>query len=269
MSESATRTDNLKSVIELVSERPAVDNTDVFENLKTIQSNLWAKITNRFTDLVLDDSTKQFQPYQSLDGDAKGVLSGYTSSEIDWAVCSWVGNPKMSFCNLHITVWMKPDSYLPHLAFACGTFPVFFFLLDYIPRVEPVVHPEYMEKYLAPSNERYLQMQNDKRFMPFISQSAFVRFAVSAIGMNFISPPNTDGTVEKFDELANEHFDRWLDWSKIPDVVPPEERAEIAARDLAIRRNTAELDPANVLVEKIYGKELTDALINGLWGGER
>ena len=267
MSESESRTDNLKSVVELIAERPSVDNTDVFERLKSIQSALWAKIENRFPDLKLHESTKQFQPYQSLDGNAKGDLKGFTSSEIEWAVCSWVGNPKMSFCNLHITIWMKEHTYLPHLAFACGTFPVFFSLLDYIPRVEPTVHPDYMKKYLEPSNERFLQMQNDKRFMPFISQSTFVRFAVSAIGMNLISPPNTEGTVDTFEELANEHFDRWLTWSKETDEVPAEKRLEIAHRDLAIRRNTAELDPANVLVEKIYGKELVDDLVKGLWGG--
>jgi Red chlorophyll catabolite reductase (RCC reductase) len=266
MSESESRTDNLKSVVELIAERPSVDNTDIFECLKSIQTTLWAKIESRFPDLKLHESTKQFQPYQSLDGSAKGDLKGFTSSEIEWAVCSWVGNPKMSFCNLHITVWMKEHTYLPHLVFACGTFPVFFSLLDYIPRVEPTVHPDYMKKYLEPSNERFLQMQSDKRFMPFISQSAFVRFAVSAIGMNLISPPNTEGTVETFNDLAHEHFDRWLNWSKETDEVPNEKRAEIAHRDMAIRRNTAELDPANVLVEKIYGKELVDNLVKGLWG---
>ncbi len=269
MSKTENRDDNLKSVVELIAERPMVDNSDVFEQLKSIQSSLWAKITNRFPDLKLHDSTKQFQPYQSLDGSAKGDLKGFTSSEIEWAVCSWVGNPKMSFCNLHITIWMKPDSYLPHLGFACGTFPVFFFFLDYIQRAEPKVNPTYIEKYMQPANERFLQLNADKRFMPFVSQSIFVREAVSSIGLNFISPPNTEGTIETFAEAADEYFERWLDWSKNPEAVPEEKRAEIASRDLAIRRNTAELDPANVLVEKIYGKDLTDALVKGLWGGGR
>jgi hypothetical protein len=266
MTESATKTDNLKSVKELIAESPMVDNTDVFNQLRAIQDKLWAKITNRFPDLTMDESTFQFQPYHSLDGSAKGNLEGYTSQDVEWAVCSWVGNPKLSFCNLHITLWMKSHTYLPHLAFACGTFPVFFFLLDYIPRVEPTVHPAYLQKYLEPANQTYLQMQQDKRFMPFISQSAFVRFAVTPIGLNFISPPNTPGTVEKFDELANAHFERWLNWSNEKDEVPTEKQAEIAVRDLAIRKNTAELDPANVVVEKIYGKELVDGLVKGLWG---
>ena len=112
MSESATKTDNLKSVCELIEERPAVDNTETFERLKAIQTSLWSKIMSRFPDLKMHESTRQFQPYQSLDGSAKGELVGYTSDEVEWAVCSWVGNPKMSFCNMHITVWMKSHSLL-------------------------------------------------------------------------------------------------------------------------------------------------------------
>lgn len=269
MSEPAARTDNLKSVKELIAENPSIDNTQVFNKLREIQMSLWAKITGRFPDLKLHESTLKYQPYQSLDGSAKGELCGFTSSEVEWAVCSWVGNPSQSFCNMHITIWMKPDTYLPHLAFACGTFPVFFFLLDYVPRVEPTVHPDYMMKYYDPVNATFLQMQQDKRFMPFVSQSTFVRFAVTPTGLNFISPPNTEGTIERFEELANEHFDRWLGWSKAADKVPDDKRSEMAQRDLAIRRNTAELDPANAVVERIYGKELTDGLVKGLWGGER
>lgn len=269
MSETGAKADNLKSVKELIAERPAVDNTEVFNKLRSIQDGLWAKITERFPDLEVHGSTQKFQPYQSLDGSAKGELRGFTSREVEWGICSWVGNPSQSFCNMHITLWMKSDTYLPHLAFACGTFPVFFFLLDYVPRVEPTLHPDYMMKYCEPANATFLAMQQDKRFMPFVSQSTFVRFAVTPVGLNFISPPGTEGTVERFEELANEHFDRWLEWSKSTDEIPESKRAEIAARDLAIRRNTAELDPANAVVEKIYGKELTDGLVKGLWGGDR
>jgi hypothetical protein len=268
MEAAKPREDNLKSVKELLEERSGVDNSAVFEQLRAIQDKLWAKITDRF-ELTMDESTRGLQPYHSLDGSAQGMLPAFTGPEVEWAVCSWVGNPKLSFCNLHITIWMKPHTYLPHLAFACGTFPVFFFLLDYIPRVEPTLHPDYLKKYMEPANARFLALQNDKRIMPFISQSAFVRAAVSATGYNFIAQPETEGTVELFDEVSTEMFDRWLGWSKQDDPVPMEKQAEIEARDLAIRRNTAELDPANVVVEKIYGKELTDKLVRGLWGGDR
>ena len=269
MNKAATRTDNLKSVRELMEERPNIDNSATFEKLKAIQARLWTKITARFPDLILDDSTREFQPYMSLDGTAKGHLAGYTSAEIDWAVCAWIGNPKLSFCNLHITLWMNAETDLPHLAFACGTFPVVFFFLDYIPRVEPTVYPEYLAKYLQPANDRFLQMSNESRLMPFVSQSVFVREAVSSIGLNFIAQPETEGVIELFDEIAEEHFDRWLEWSKNAEKIPKEKQTEMAFRDLAIRRNTAELDPANIVAERIYGKELTAKLVRGLWGGTR
>ena len=269
MGETGTKKDNLKSVKELINERPDVDNTRVFEQLRSIQDKLWSKIEKRFPDLHMDESTREIQPYHSLDGSAHGNLAGFTGKEVDWGVCSWVGNPALSFCNLHITIWMRSHTYLPHLAFACGTFPVFFFLLDYIPRVEPTVHPEYMNKYMEPANERFLSLNDDERFSPFISQSVFVRSAVSSIGYNFISPPGTPGTVETFDEVSGEFFDRWLKWSEEDDDVPESDRSALGERDLAIRRNTAELDPANVVVEKMYGKELTDRLVRGLWGGDR
>jgi hypothetical protein len=268
MSSPDDRKANLKSVKELIAESPNVDNTAVFEQLRAIQDALWAKITGRF-DLTMDPSTLPHQPYYSLDRNAMGNLCGYTGPEVDWAVCSWVGNPKLSFCNMHITLWMGPQTRLPHLAFAFGTFPVVFFLMDYIPRVDVRVEPEYLDRYLAPANERYLALQNDKRLMPFISQSTFVRAAVSAVGYNFISPPGTPGVLELIDETAHEFLDRWLSWVDAAEAAPESERAALAARDLAIRRNNAERDPANVVVERAYGKDLTDALVRGLWGGDR
>ncbi len=267
MSETATRTDNLKSVKELIAERPAVDNTATFAAVRSIQMRMWAKITSRFTDLAMHSATKRFQPYASLDGSAKGELAGYTSSDVEWAVCSWVGNPSQSFCNMHVTVWMKADIDLPHLAFACGTFPVIFFFLDYIPRVEPQLAPDYQQKYMQPANAKYLELMSDKRMMPFVSQNLHVRCAVSPIGLNFIAPPDSPDAVDIFEAAAEEHFDRWIGWSHDTTAIPEDKRTSIAERDLAIRRNTAELDPANAVVEKLYGKELTDGLVRGLWGG--
>lgn len=268
MTATDTRKDGLKSVKELIAERPDVDNTDVYERLRSIQDALWAKIRGAF-ELELDPATERFQPYQSLDGAAQGALHGFVGPQVDWAIYSWVGNPKLSFCNMHITVWMGPQTDLPHFALALGTFPVTFFLMDYIPRVDIAAQPEYLDRYLQPANERYLALHNDKRIQPFISQSAFVRCAVTNAGYNFISPPGTEGVLDLIEDVSHEFLDRWLGWADAAAPVPEAERAALAARDLAIRRNNAERDPANVVVERIYGAELTDALVRGLWGGDR
>ena len=133
----------------------------------------------------------------------------------------------------------------------------------------PILQPEYLDKYLMPANERFLELQADKRLMPFISRSAFVREAVSSIGLNFISQPGTEGVVEIFEQNAHAMLDRWLGWVDEAEPVPEAERAALAARDLTIRRNFAERDPANNVGEALFGKEMTARLVRGLWGGDR
>jgi len=262
------RQDNLKSVRELIAERPDLDNTATFLQLRAIQDEVWAKIAARFA-LDRDASTLPFESYASPDGAATGTLQGYTGPEMDWAIKSWIGNPARSFCNLHITLWLGPQTRVPHFGLACGTFPVIFFFLDYLPRLDVRLQPEYMDRYLQPVNERFLQLQADTRLKPFISQTTFVRAAVSPVGLNFIAPPNTPGVVETFRDCAHEMVDRWLGWMNDPEVVPEAERAALAADDLALRRNIAERDPANVVAEQIYGKAMADSLVRGLWGGDR
>jgi hypothetical protein len=268
MNEAPTRQDNLKSVQELIAERPALDNTATFLELRTIQDEIWTRITARFA-LERDASTLDFESYTSPDGAATGTLQGFTGPEVDWAIKAWIGNPARSFCNLHITLWLGPNTRVPHLGLACGTFPVIFMFLDYLPRVDVRLQPEYLDQYLQPVNERFMQMQADARMKPFISQNVFVRAAVSPVGLNFIAPPNTEGVVEQFRNNAHEMVDRWLGWVDEAEPVPEAERAALAANDLTLRRNIAERDPANVVAETIYGKEMTDRLVRGLWGGDR
>lgn len=268
MSNASSVQDNLKSVRELIAERPDLDNTDIFLQLRQIQDEVWDKLAARFV-LERDASTVNFESYASPDGTAKGTLKGFTGPEVDWAINAWIGNPARSFCNLHITVWLGPHTRVPHFGFACGTFPVVFTFLDYLPRVDVRLHPDYLQRYLQPVNERFMQLQADTRMKPFISQATFVRAAVSPVGLNFIAQPETAGVVETFRDCAHEMVDRWLRYVDEAEPVPETERAALAANDLALRRNIAELDPANVIAEKIYGKDMADSLVRGLWGGDR
>ena len=268
MSDAASVQDNLKSVQELMAERPDLDNTDVFLQLRQVQDEVWAKIAARFT-LQRDAGTERFESYASPDGAATGTLKGFTGPAVDWAVNAWIGNPARSFCNMHVTVWLGPNTRVPHFGFACGTFPVIFLFLDYLPRVDVRLQPEYLDRYLQPVNERFMQLQADTRLKPFISQTTFVRAAVSPVGLNFIAPPNTPGVVEQFHANAHEMVDRWLRWVDEAEPVPEAERSALAANDLTLRRNIAERDPANAVAAQIYGKDMADSLVRGLWGGDR
>jgi hypothetical protein len=264
----STTGDNLKSVRQLIDEQPDVDNTAVYEQLCAIQDELWGRLRARFS-LVPDASTERFQPYTSPDGSASGTLAAWSGPEMDWAVYGRVGNPAKSFCNLNINVWLGPQTRVPHLMFQFGTFPVPFFYMDYFPRVHFLTTPGYMDHYFDQANAQFLELMKDERLEPFISQSTYVRALMSPVALCFIARPDATGLVELIRANATQFFDRWLAWVDDAEPVRRQDYAELARRDLELRRHAAERDPANVVPERIYGTELASAVVRALWGGQR
>jgi hypothetical protein len=70
-------------------------------------------------------------------------------------------------------------------------------------------------------------------------------------------------------EVAHEMMDRWLVYVDVADIVPAEERAAVAQRDLIVRKAIAERDPANPMANMLFGDDLANRLVRGLWGGDR
>lgn len=64
-------------------------------------------------------------------------------------------------------------------------------------------------------------------------------------------------------------MDRWLTWVDEAEPVPEDARAALANRDLFVRRTSAERDPGNAMAVRLFGAEMTDTLVRGLWGGNR
>ncbi len=172
--------DNLKSVRELIDERPEVDNTATYADFCAIQDELWERLAGRFT-LQPDPSTARFQPYASPDGSATGTLKAFSGPDIDWAVYGRIGNPAKSFSNLYITVWLGPQTKVPHLMFQFGTFPMPFFFMDYTPRVHFLTTPGYMDQYYEPANTRFVELMKHPGLQPFYSQSTYVRALLSRL----------------------------------------------------------------------------------------
>jgi hypothetical protein len=260
--------ETIKSVVEMLDERPPVDNLPVFHQLYDISLELRKKIEARF-ELHPDASVKDFQPYHGLPGTgATGSQFTFSGPEIDWFVHSWIGNPQHGFCNIHITVWLGPHIRAPHFGLAIATVPDMFFYMDYIPRVDLMTDLAYLDRYYEPLNERYLEIRKRPELAYFTSKSLYVRQALSETAVCYTCPPS-DERIAFVRSLAHEMLDRWLKWVDDAEPVPVEERAALAARDLAIRRNIAERDPANIVGERLFGKELTDRLVRNLWGGDR
>ena len=70
-------------------------------------------------------------------------------------------------------------------------------------------------------------------------------------------------------ETSTKLVDQWLANVEKSAILPEAERPAQAARDEAVRRQIAQRDPMNAMVERMYGAELTAKLVDALWGGRR
>ncbi len=256
-----------KSIAEMVAERPSVDNQTVFDALWHITTELKEKVFARF-DLQPDPCAAAYQPYGGGENAPQGFLSTFAGPEIDWLVYSWIGTPNTSFTNMHLTINVGPQVDIPHFGFALGTAPDIFMYMDYLPRTDLWSDVGYLDKYYTETNKRFLQLQGDGRFSPFVSQDMSMRLFQSPTSNCYMVPP-TDETIAIIRETAHEMIDRWLSWFDDAEPVPVEQRAALAARDLTMRQTICERDPANAIADRLFGKEMAAELVKTLWGGNR
>lgn len=248
-------------------EQMEADNTNVFEQLWGITGELRQKLDARF-ELHLDASTKNLNSYSSPDLQSQGALNTFWGREIDWLVHSWLRNSQSGFSNMHLTIWLGSQIRVPHLAFAFATIPQLFFYIDYVPRTDLFTDLEYLDRYYEPVNQTYLQLQADSRLEPFISKSVYIRQTLSPINFCYTCAV-TDETLNLLRTVAHEMMDRWLTWVDETEPVAEFEQFALSERDLSVRRAIAERDPANQLVARLFGTEMTDTLVRALWGGDR
>ncbi|WP_373526072.1 red chlorophyll catabolite reductase [Nostoc sp.] len=244
-----------------------LDNKAVFDQLWGITNELRQKIDARF-ELDPDPSTKNLQSYAAMTGSAHGSLNTFSGSEIDWLVHSWLRDPKSGFCNMHLTIWLKSQIRVPHLAFAFATVPYLFFYMDYIPRSDLFVDLEYLDRYYEPMNQTYLALREDAQFKQYTSKTLYIRQAQSHTSLCFTSPVTAE-TLARLRTVAHEMIDRWLKWVDEAESVPDEQRVALSNRDLIVRQAIAERDPDNQIAVRLFGAEMTDKLVRSLWGGDR
>lgn len=260
--------ETLQHVEQMIDASPAVDVTETFQQFEQVLAELKAKIDARF-DLVQDPSTEDLASYGTHPEGPGGRLTAYTGTEIDWMVHSWIGNPKASFANLHLTVWLGPQVRVPHLGIALLVWPEGWFYVDDIPRGDLVADTGYYDRYYAPNEESWLECrEKNPDFTWFTSRAGFIRASLSPTACCY-SFPRSQANIDAVREVLHTRVDQWLRWVDEAEAVPEEERAALAERDLAIRRNIADRDPANVMGVRLFGQETTDRLVRGLWGGDR
>ncbi|SEG54859.1 Red chlorophyll catabolite reductase (RCC reductase) [Thermomonospora echinospora] len=260
--------ETLQHVEQMLDQSPVIDVTETFHRFESILAGLKEKIDARF-ELTRDPSTEPLESYGTYPDGPGGRLAAYSGPEVDWMVHSWLGNPKASFANLHLTVWLGPHIRVPHLGIAMLVWPEGWFYVDSIPRTNLLVDGEYYDKYYEPLNDGWLAFREENpEFEWFTSRAGFIRTSLSPTAHCY-SFPRAEKNIDLVGRVLDEHVDRWLGWVAEAEPVPEDERAALAATDLAIRRNIAERDPANVMGVRYFGQETTDRLVRALWGGDR
>lgn len=257
-----------RSLLEEIDARPAVDNQATFATLWGILGDLFARVQQRF-ELNPDASTADLQPYEAIDGSgAGGYLSTFAGPDIDWLVFSWVGNPKMSFTNMHLTVSLASKYDAPNLGLAFGTTPDLFMYMDFVPRTDLAANPEYMDKYYTELNEEHLRLHDDSALTSFISRDLYMR-ATQTPASICISAADTADNMATLRDTASRMLDQWLANVDKSATIPESERPAQAERDEFIRREIALRDPMNEMVVRMYGSAQAEKLVNALWGGNR
>ncbi len=255
-----------KSVTEIFDDSPDTDSTEVFTRLWSNMGAIRDRIQARF-ELTEDPSVADLASFGGPTG-PRGELHAWTGPKMDWMINSWLGDPEAGFTNMHLTCWLGPDTNVPHLGMAWGTLPTLWCFIDLLPRADLFVDLDYVDRYYEPINDTYMALKEDPETSPFISQDTFTRVGVSQSALCIVVP-TTDRWIDQMSEMANLRVDQWLSYLDDAPPTPPGERHALAERDLAMRRNIAQRDPANSLAERFYGAELTERLVGSLWGEDR
>ena len=255
-----------KSVTEIFDEAGPTDATATFERLWAHMGGLRDRILDRL-DLTEDPSVAGLESFGDPDG-ARGSLRAWTGPKVDWLINSWLGNPEEGFTNMHLTCWLGPDTRVPHLGMAWGTLPSLWCFIDLLPRADLFCDLDYVDRYYEPANEAYMELKSDPTASAFVSQDTYTRAGVSQSAFCSVFPSN-DASIERICALADLRLDQWFSFLDEAEPTPDGDRPALAERDLTMRRNVAERDPANSLAERFYGPELTERLIRALWGGDR
>jgi hypothetical protein len=257
----------IRSIEDMYNARPNVDNSAAFEVLWETLIGLFNRLSQRF-ELHQHPSSKAWESYKSADGKFEGSLRTFSGPEVDWLVYSWTGQPKSSFCNMHLNVWLGPQYDVPHVSFVFGTVPELFAYTDFPPRKDLWSNAEYCDKYYEPYNKAALKWRADKRLNFFISESVYMRVCLSPNAICHVGAVDLGLMRELREEYFNrcDTFIKWVDEAK---PLSPEATKENLERDRYIRREVANRDPVNALAEKFFGKDMTDRLIDALWGVQR
>jgi hypothetical protein len=242
-----------KTIMQFLSENPNVDVSKAWERCWNIHSKIVERVQDRF-EVTKHPSCEGEEYFTSPDGQLEGSFNAYSGSEVDWLVHSWIGNRKASILDMNATVFLGQQTRVPHLVVIFGTIPKLYFYAEYTPRVDLRTHFDYLQKYIEPANEDFLEFRSDPDWTRFVSHGTYLRALMSPIATSSTAEL-TDDNIDTCEKYLGEFVDRWFRWLDDAETVPEEERAAQQEYDFAVREIGYRTDPMNVLPQRIFGAE--------------
>ncbi len=239
-----------------------LDQASLFEQLRSILNELYEEVTQHLS--VFPKSEQPFQNFMSPNGDVTGSLLTFSGEKIDKLVYSWLNAAQAGFSTTRLTVWLNSKVQVPHLAFEFGAMPNLFFYMDYIPRVDLWADLNYTELYYEPLNSTNLELRDNTNLSVFVSKSLYVKQMQSPALLCFTGS-GTEDSLALVRKTAHAMCSRWFAWVDQAKPVPVDAQLALAERDLRMRQVSAERDPGNAAVAKIFGAEFMNQLVHSLW----
>ncbi|GMG86318.1 hypothetical protein [Biformimicrobium ophioploci] len=249
-----------------------LDTSATFAAVLATRDAIWKKVSSALS-LQEDMRCADIREFSDLDGNAVGRIRTFTGdlSPVDWVIHSNIGRPQNTFTNIHLTVYLDDSIDVPNLGMAFGTLPDAFFYVDPMPRCEVLSQPDYLQKYMAPLNDIYMELQQElfeAGIKPLVPAMPFIRSSLSPLALAGVVP--LDFYREKVEPKVHAYVDYWLELVRnAAPLADPEARARLKQRDTLVRRNIVHLDPANPIAERLVGKPLADRLVRILCAEER
>ena len=252
-------TADTKTIDEFLAENPDVDVSRAWERCWGVLADIKSRIGARFeTELHPDCRGREY--YTSPDGAFEGSFQAWTGPKMDWLVHSWLGNRKASILDMNATAWLGQETDVPHFVMVFGTIPKLFFYFDFTPRRNLLTSPDYLDRYYAPINERYLALRGDERFQWSVSHGPYMRALTNPSTQSLMGDLN-DENISVLETYANDMLDTWLGWLDDAETVPAAERAALQRDDFMTRQLCYERDPMNKLAVQVFGENEVDSMI--------
>lgn len=242
-----------KTIHEFLAENPNVDVSEHWKRLWGIQTSIIERVQARFP-VSKHPSCEGREYFTSADERMEGSFTGYSGSEVEWLVHSWIGNRKASILDINATVFLGQQTNTPHLIVIFGTIPKLFFYADYTPRVDIRTDIDYVRRYYEPGNEEYLKFRSNPNWTWSVSHGTYLRGLLSPICLSMIGELN-DENIDACENYLGPFLDRWFGWLDDAEPLPEQEQAAQRAHDHRVRELGYREDPMNALVVPVFGAD--------------